>query len=543
MTDRRLTVGELVAYLRPGVSVDVPPRWPPDAFALALTILRHADAYSAVVSSWPPGRRGEGGSWNEEVRRIGRAWRAAAVRRAAPPREVAAWWRIIAKLGSIPASRVREIPDAREALLQVVAAADEASNRAGIWNAGESADEFRDASLDLLIERGSLSDEIDASRAVVFPKLHTPQRGITARSLTHYLALHEVRDVLPRWFALPFELRSAFAFNVLVLPWPRAVVPRDFRPARGLLLNMPEAEVGRAGAYGFFTYAPKNPPVTKTAVRDALRRARALVGDIDAIAFPELALQPGQAEALCREFSLIVIGGEGESGKGARPGSNRAAVSMPLARIAPRLAMSFVQPKHHRWCLDPLQVQSYGVGGVLDPAREWWEHIPIDRRELHFFELSDWLTFCVLICEDLARQEPVSELIRAVGPNLVIALLMDGPQLEHRWPAKYATVLAEDPGCSVLTLTSLGMALLSRPPGKPESRAIGLWKDPNAGAVQIDLPKGCDGVVLSLTRERTRERTADGRDDAWGSDYIRLNGVHPVREGSIHDVARDGSPS
>ena len=62
-----------------------------------------------------------------------------------------------------------------------------------------------------------------------------------------------------------------------------------------------------------------------------------------------------------------------------------------------------------------------------------------------------------------AEPEPAAELIRAVGPNLLIALLMDGPQLSNRWPARYAAVLAEDPGTSVLTLTSLGMAERSRP--------------------------------------------------------------------------------
>jgi len=50
----------------------------------------------------------------------------------------------------------------------------------------------------------------------------------------------------------------------------------------------------------------------------------------------------------------------------------------------------------------------------------------------------------VLICEDLARLDPVNDLVRAVGPNLVMSLLMDGPQLTTRWPARYATVLADD---------------------------------------------------------------------------------------------------
>jgi hypothetical protein len=423
-------------------------------------------------------------------------------------------------------SEVRSDRRLGEALLELVALADEASNRAGIFNAGRSADAFRDASLELLIDRGSLGDEVESSRAVVFPKLHTPQRGITARSLTHYLALHEPRDVIPRWFAFPFKLRSPCSLNVLVLPWPEQVVPRDFQPTAGQLLNMPEAGLGASGAYGFFTYAPQQPPVTNTAVREALRRAEDVVGRIDAIVFPELALHPGQAQELARRLGVIVIGGEGQPARPRHAGLNRAAVSMPLPFVP---GGAYVQSKHHRWCVDRSQILSYGLGGVLDPARDWWEYIDIARRELHFFEVSEWLTFCVLICEDLARQEPVSELIRAVGPNLVIALLMDGPQLEHRWPAKYATVLAEDPGSSVLTVTSVGMAQLSRPPAKAASRVVALWKDPLAGAVPIDLPNECDGVVLSLTRERTRERTADGRDDDWGSDYIRLHGVHPVR--------------
>lgn len=84
----------------------------------------------------------------------------------------------------------------------------------------------------------------------------------------------------------------------------------------------------------------------------------------------------------------------------------------------------------------------------------------------------------VVICEDLARPDPVGDLLRAVGPNLVIALLMDGPQIKERWSARYATTLAEDPGFSVLSLTSAGMSKLSRPSsGVNRSKVIGLWKD------------------------------------------------------------------
>ena len=176
----------------------------------------------------------------------------------------------------------------------------------------------------------------------------------------------------------------------------------------------------------------------------------------------------------------------------------------------------------------------YGLGSCLDIEGNWWEHISIDKRELYFVVLDEWLTVCALICEDLARQDPVSEIVRAVGPNLVIALLMDGPQLAQRWPARYATVLADDPGSSVLTLTSVGMSQLSRPPSiQGRSRAMALWKDAKTGeAVTINLPPNEDGVILSLSRERETEWAADGRDDGGSSGYPTLSGIHFVNCGS-----------
>ena len=42
--------------------------------------------------------------------------------------------------------------------------------------------------------------------------------------------------------------------------------------------------------------------------------------------------------------------------------------------------------------------------------------------------------------------DEVAELIRDVGPTLVVTILLDGPQLATRWTARYAGVLADDPG-------------------------------------------------------------------------------------------------
>lgn len=110
----------------------------------------------------------------------------------------------------------------------------------------------------------------------------------------------------------------------------------------------------------------------------------------------------------------------------------------------------------------------------------------------------------------------MAELIRAVGPNLVVALLADGPQLAARWSARYATVLADDPGSSVLTLTNVGMVDLCRGPRRMlEARPVALWKDAvSGGPYELNLPADADALLLCLGVDFREEWTADGRSDA-----------------------------
>ena len=170
------------------------------------------------------------------------------------------------------------------------------------------------------------------------------------------------------------------------------------------------------------------------------------------------------------------------------------AVSRPKPRqersqaLVPHPLDEVVQKKHHPWKLTESQIVQYGLGGVLSPYREWWEFADVTDRQLRFISLSSDIVLCVLICEDLARPDPVANLVRAVGPNLVIALLMDGPQTRERWAARYATVLADDPGCSVLSFTSLGMAQMSRPSSGPSRpRVVAMWKDAFGPQVEIEV--------------------------------------------------------
>ncbi len=318
---------------------------------------------------------------------------------------------------------------------------------------------------------------------------------------------------------------AARSLNLLVLPWPLEVVPRQFRENPGRLENMDQE------TFRFFTCEmPEAVDIPR--VGGLLENAELLVGRVDAIVFPELALRPDDCVRLAKDLQCVVIGGEGAPAdpQARSAGSNAAVVAVPLGQDV----LATRQQKHHRWRLDARQIGQYGLGSQLHPEHAWWEYIALGAREVRFWCLDSWLAFCVLICEDLARQDPVAPVVRAVGPNLVITLVMDGPQLAGRWTARYATVLAEDPGASVLSLTSAGMVRLSRVPGREPSRVVALWKDGRGGAPrEIELEGGAEGVVLCLTREMTTEWSADGRSDEEATGQLLLNGVHqvyPVRD-------------
>jgi hypothetical protein len=98
-----------------------------------------------------------------------------------------------------------------------------------------------------------------------------------------------------------------------------------------------------------------------------------------------------------------------------------------------------------------------------------------------------------------------------VGPTIVLVLLLDGPQLGSRWAARYASVLADDPGSAVLTLTSFGMTQRSRPPGRDASAVVALWRDPRRGTREIPLEGGAQAVLLTTCGGRGGRRTIDGR--------------------------------
>ena len=141
-----------------------------------------------------------------------------------------------------------------------------------------------------------------------------------------------------------------------------------------------------------------------------------------------------------------------------------------------------------------------------------------DTSQLDFIQFGQ-ITFCVLICEDLAQSDTLPEVLRRVGPTLIYAPLLDGPQITSRWAARYASVFAGDPGSAVLSLTSFGMVERCQPVGYNVAPVVALWKDPPAAPERFGSRMGSASILLTACTGRVTQRTRDGR-------LPRENGTH-----------------
>jgi hypothetical protein len=110
---------------------------------------------------------------------------------------------------------------------------------------------------------------------------------------------------------------------------------------------------------------------------------------------------------------------------------------------------------------------------------------------------------------------------------------MDGPQQIDRWASRYATVLSEDPGSSVITLTSFGMVRRWNSPFKGMSRVVALWSDKNTFCREIELEQGSDAILLTLEAVLEQEITADGRqeNEEHKTSVFRLVDVIQIEKG------------
>src|SRR5262249_13202427 len=159
----------------------------------------------------------------------------------------------------------------------------------------------------------------------------------------------------------------------------------------------------------------------------------------------------------------------------------------------------------------------------------WWEAVNVPRRVLHFIEFGEGFTVVVLICEDLAQNDEVADLIRAIGPTGIVTPLLDGPQLPSRWSARYASVFADDPGSAVLTLSAWGLVDRCRPRGLNAAHVVGLWKDPSNGFNEIPLESGAQGILLTACVSPAQRGSNDGRRPVPNAVDLYAVGQHQIR--------------
>ena len=504
--------------------------WPPDMFAFTHVILERTEAYRFAVSppvehEWPPA---PAASWRDAVGTTARRWTDWAGERAGdPPGLIIQEWRVVRDALDIP---LDEIASGRawrvcQALLTLHAIADEAC--AGIatgTSASRDAEAASRARMRELMSRTGTIARIDPSLLRVLPKYRTAAGGITSRSVSRYASVTgpQVEYRVHRVSSGGND-SAPDRLNVLLLPWPLRVSAADFQPLPG---SVRERDVE---PYGFFRFEPAE-SLDVALVERVLTSAIEGGDQVDVVVLPESSV-PRQDLArletvLARHaVPMLIAGVRDQSGSGGAFASNW----VHFGAFYDGHWRHCRQDKHHRWSLDHSQIEQYHLDGVLDPGVRWWEAIEIKPRAVEMIERGDGDTLASLVCEDLANMDDVIELLRAVGPTLVVALLLDGPQLASRWTARYASVLADNPGSAVLTLTSYGMVANAWRPDRPSSSVVALWKDNARAMREIQLDPDAQGILLALDRQPAIRRAADGRLPTHDASDLRLGAVTQIR--------------
>lgn len=506
LTDGERSVRSYFDAFAPAPGWDELVRWPPDVFALANLVLDHTESYRFVVAP-PPGRHWPPlQDWSDEIRTAAHLWRqACGARTGELPPLLRSCWNTVTHLRDEPLTRVRSGAawELTAALLTLDALADEAC--ATLASGAPAAERsFESRAWRLLRSQGSLS-RVSPTRVRIVPKTNFSPRGLTIRSLSRYLGLC-YESVHVKW--RPDEPAASEArsdYNVVLLPWPLSVRADDFRPATPVPLENMDLD-----RFGFFQFAPE-PELDSQLVGSLLAEAIGAAGRVDAVILPEAAVQAGAIAGLERTLAehdaTFLIAGVREPPAASGQGRNYLHFGVRTRGGWDRLE----QDKHHRWCLDESQIRQYHLSRSLDPKKLWWEAIDLRERTLHVIDVGGGITTAPMVCEDLASLDEVADLVRRIGPSLVVAVLLDGPQLAPRWPCRYASVLADDPGSAVLTLTSYGMAARCRPPGKRRSRVVAHWNSRADGLREVELAPRASAVLLSTCVETSTLWTADGR--------------------------------
>ena len=542
--------------------------WPPDTFALTSILLARTGCYRLVIA----GAWSRDATWQSCAETAGQEWLELVSRRLsargdqrasdsppdpfAPDRLLGTLHAHLTELaGSVTLERLRVLADGdedaramAEVLLKLHAVADEACTGFGLLDPMPPQSALAHCLANLLLTaQGSLS-ALPKQCGVVLPKMRTPQQGLTVRSLSHHLTYHS-SEVEVMWRVIPWPNIQENTINILTVPWPLQVERSYFR-----------AQPDAFQPVRYFSYKPPSGGAAPLPVDRVLKLVERMDSEdsdehcrVQLVVFPESSMSTDEYYRLLDQLMEARIARRIQFVPMVIAGVRRCEEKTGAEFNEVRLAVYFSerwyelsQWKHHRWKLDRNQIRQYGLESRLATARGWYEDIALAQRRLTFLAPNGWLTLCPLICEDLAQLEPVSELIRGVGPTLLMALLADGPQLKERWSARYASVFADDPGTAVLTLTSLGMARQSKQvdqeePAQPPKPTISLWKDHVKGWHLVELRDEAEAAILTISADWQEEYTADGRGDHQNASTFKLEGVRQIRLPAVTSGTEQGA--
>ena len=537
--------------LPPYINMDQCPTWPIDLFAVVGSIVERSGCYT--LASPDRMKLAEHEAYLDLITSTAQKWNANI---SEVPEMVQNWWSVVVSVYSdVHINEIAGIPDLVKVLLGLFAVADEACVGIG-WDVDPKdalLHQFSSITFSSLTKANhalalpyvpkSLCVMVPPDIAVVLPKSINSSVGCTIRSLSHYLALLPPSSVLETSWILSskkpktedaHEAAAPDDIRLLLIPFPFTIHASSFK------LSSSRTALGKNHVPAYFELVTRwlesagqaltGQKLADDLVLPLIKQAVDETGEPpNGIIFPECALTTTLAGELVEALrnsgiDFLITGVLDTSDVGKH--YNRA-LTFAIQQDG-EVAMA-EQNKHHRWRLDRGQTERYALHFDGDANNDkWWEDIDVSQRKLPFFALRKDMSLATLICEDLARTDPAMTAIRAVGPNLVVALLMDGPQLSVRWPGRYATVLAEDPGSAVLSFTCAAMVDRSNWLEAKPARSIGLWRDGNNRTQEIGLPDGSVGVVLTLQSKQKHQNTLDNRSDNSLSRQLTLRTVVPL---------------
>ena len=434
----------------------------------------------------------------------------------AVPELVAEKWGVVRERAEIPLEQLADGREWRvcEALLTLHAIADEAC--AGLFVALDV--RRRGVLLSrpgprAVGETGCLA-RIHTQFVRVLPKIRTPPTG--RASFSRYACVYRP-GLETRWHKMPLVIAAptrAEHAQLLLLPWPLRVRESDFRGVEGSVQRLAKEP------FGFFEFAPEERLDLDLVDRVLSRRAKRSAASTSSSA--ESAVEESEIDALealldRHGVTYLQAGVRGRSGDRAAREQSDARRREPEARERRGASTQLLGSGSTSARTSIIAGRSTRARSTSTTSVARFTRTSAGGRRSTSLAGRSRSSKSARAHDRVAgvrgprADDEVAELIRAIGPTIVSTALLDGPQLTSRWSARYASVLADDPGSAVMTLTSFGMAQRSRPAGFDASPVIALWKDPARGTREISLEPGAQGVLLTVCGARATRRSADGR--------------------------------